>query len=487
MISAVQQAVESRTEAAGTPEKPVYTPESEPCAWNIAYPGDDLFGNDENGCDDGDSEIGETGGLEDLPLPYHEDIVGFNQPKLYMPRPPADVGLQGQSRRVILSNLPPDTNLGQVLRGIRCYGGVIAATMVERLSRLEDTKGALVEFAYPIAANDFVSQLPGRPITFLDESSREYVLKAWLIPTPSYFYSRLAYTAFHHGRTRRICMPSFPIEAVWYVIGLIGVGVLNAVELNEDNSLLIEAISLFEASRIEWLFESGMLEMPGNMGSDAPFYVPDSSQGDIADIYHKNGGQISHVSADTLQKSWDVPPYNNHLPNKSFPVEADKPDVQVKTARPRTNNEILAAQFDIDPDEVDSYLEERQAFQDVTYRIVGSNISITRRKWSWGISAEDNIKLLMANTLHDPDWADEWDKHFEARGEINLRTWERYGQLAAHRRERAITQGSEEWQASTCADCPWGCRDMKAQPVPALIREFFDFDGQQMVSDEDET
>lgn len=77
----------------------------------------------------------------------------------------------------------------------------------------------------------------------------------------------------------------------------------------------------------------------------------------------------------------------------------------------------------------------------------------------------------MTNTLHDPDWADEWDRHFAARGAVNLRTWERYGALARHRRHRAAEQGLEPWRVPRCDPaCPWACGDLRAAPVPPVVR-----------------
>ncbi|KYK59094.1 hypothetical protein DCS_00222 [Drechmeria coniospora] len=60
------------------------------------------------------------------------------------------------------------------------------------------------------------------------------------------------------------------------------------------------------------------------------------------------------------------------------------------------------------------------------------------------LATSHDIKLLMANTLYEPAWANEWDRHFKANGTIDLRTWERYGMLSKHRRQRTAELGIEE-------------------------------------------
>jgi hypothetical protein len=137
--------------------------------------------------------------------------------------------------------------------------------------------------------------------------------------------------------------------------------------------------------------------------------------------------------------------------------------------------ERLAIQYDIEENEVDSFLHDLENHQDTEYRLVGSNITITRRKWGWKTNTEDETKLLMANTLHDPDWAEQWDEYFLNRGEINIRIWEQYGRLARHRREKAAEQGLSLEMVPKCdTGCEMGCRDIKATPVAAVVKKYLD-------------
>ncbi|EHK50422.1 hypothetical protein TRIATDRAFT_297202 [Trichoderma atroviride IMI 206040] len=86
---------------------------------------------------------------------------------------------------------------------------------------------------------------------------------------------------------------------------------------------------------------------------------------------------------------------------------------------------------------------------------------------------KDHTKLLLANTLHEPDWADHWDEYFRNRGEINIRTWEAYGMLAKHREEKVAKQGLDQGAVPKCeAGCEMECRDIKKTPVAAEIKKW---------------
>lgn len=86
---------------------------------------------------------------------------------------------------------------------------------------------------------------------------------------------------------------------------------------------------------------------------------------------------------------------------------------------------------------------------------------------------EDNTKLLLANTLHEPDWAEHWDEYFKNRGEINVRTWEAYGMLAKHREEKAAEQGLDLGAVPKCdKECEMECQDIKKTPVDGEIKKW---------------
>lgn len=167
---------------------------------------------------------------------------------------------------------------------------------------------------------------------------------------------------------------------------------------------------------------------------------------------------------------WNCHPYNQRVLN--FNSSADNAGAAPATTTPRRNKPLdkatIAGFLDLEPEELSPFLESRANWKgDITYGIIGSTAKLIRRAWGWRLTAEDDDKILMAHTLHDPEWADIWDDHFEARGEPNLRTWERYGALARHRRERAAQMGVEEWRVVPCAggECEWACGTMKTAKV----------------------
>ncbi|EFY89968.1 hypothetical protein MAC_03950 [Metarhizium acridum CQMa 102] len=440
-----------------------WTPPSEVDAWNIALPGDDLFNADAT------QEPSTLPNQGYIPK-YHDDIKCIDSPRVYVSCSPSAGKPGPQSRRVILDDLPSDVTTPQVLRSIRCFGGVISAVLTNSLKKANPrTKTAIIEFVYPEAAADVVSHFHSKKTVFLDSKGGEHQPEVYMIPTPSYFHTEANHCLLDRGCTRALFIPSFPEEAIWCLLCTIGTKHVNIVQLSEGH-LTIELTSLFAADRAEKQIRSGDAALGYDATEQGMCYIPDSSQGVMQDNYDSHNGFIAFADADILQTTWDREPYNRcrTQPLHGTPTAKDAIGHPPKP----THEEILAEYFSVDPSEIWSYLEDRRSFQDTTYNIVGSTIKLTRHKWSWSISAEDDLKLLMANTLHDPDWATEWDEYFKARGMVNLRTWEEYGLLAKHRRERAAEQGLAKGTVPICDECSWGCGHLKNVPVSRLIRDY---------------
>jgi hypothetical protein len=130
------------------------------------------------------------------------------------------------------------------------------------------------------------------------------------------------------------------------------------------------------------------------------FIVPDATQ--ICDYNVKLPyGIIKQLPEDDLEKQWNVHPYNR------LPPHLEKGAVQQGPTR-LSLEQRLALQHNIEEDKVEDLLLDLENHKDTDYKIIGSNISNTRRKWSWSMTDEDDTKLLMANTLHEPDWAEHW-------------------------------------------------------------------------------
>lgn len=430
-------------------------------AWDITKPGDEHIMTDsvEDACKIPTNEY---------TLKYYSDINNLDSPKLYMPRIQAKNQAVPLSRRVVLNNLPMDTTISQVLESIRCYGGVISVTLKNQLWKAPRVlKTAMVEAVYPEAAADIASYFQARRIMVLDSRGVGHRVDAYLIPTPSYYHSEVNHALLDRGCTRALCLPKFPEGAIWYLLQSIGTQHVYTVALRDGGNLVVGFTSLFEAGRADRLIRGGYIKLNYNAINQRMHYVPDSSQGNTNDL--NNDGVINYIDPNILKKTWDLAPYNTYSPENTHHIT----NAPAKEIPKPAHEEILADYFSIDPSEVWSYLEDRKSFQDTTYKIIGSTITLTRHKWSWSISAEDDMKLLMANTLHDPEWADEWDEHFRARGVVNLRTWEEYGMLAEHRRGQTEAQGLGEGLVPVCDGCAWGCGDLKSVPVPAVIEDYF--------------
>ncbi|PNY25287.1 Uncharacterized protein TCAP_04771 [Tolypocladium capitatum] len=434
------------------------------------------------------TEITLGGPPQALALTYHPDIETLAWPRIYVPSSPDSTSVPLRSRRVLVGNLPPSTVLAQLLRGICCYGGIITASIVPDLAAFNNTgrRAAVVEFVYPDSAAQFAQSVRAEDVilSYAAEDGTAYEAQVSLVPTDSFSYTALDHSLLQRGATRALGLQSFPIGFVWRFLSLIDIRHITDVWYNEEQGdLVVEFNSLFQADRAQRSIERGVFDFYRLPGGPRLRYVSDSTQGTPDGVLDAPRGTstVGHMPMDHLDRAWNRLPYNRYGSEQhrqgSLPCDEDQPadSAPLPCAASPSPTEAVAEALCISPSEVSSYLAERDAFRDTEYRIVGSAIKLVRRAWSWSISAEDDTKLLMANTLHEPDWEVEWDRHFEAHGSINLRTWERYGMLARHRREKAIELGVEEWCVPRCeAHCPWGCCDLKVTPLPDVIREYLD-------------
>ncbi|TWU71019.1 hypothetical protein ED733_000386 [Metarhizium rileyi] len=477
MLSGMRQTMEGNQRQ--STKKPAYwSPGLEVDAWNIALPGDDLFKGDR-------VQDPLTPPAKGFTLEYHDDIKDIDSPRLFVSS--LSAAQKGpQSRRVVLDNLPGDTTTSQVFKCIRCYGGTVSLALTNSLCRLKSGKRtAIVEFVYPEAASDVVSYLHKNKIIFLDKEGNEHQPESYLVPTASYYHTEVNHCLLDKGCTRALCMPNFPEGAIWHLLCNIGTRHISHVQLSDDNNLVVEFTSLFETNQAEKLVRFGNMAIEYDPSTQGMCHVPDSSQGTMQDVHDSTKGTILYIEPNVLETTWNQAPFNTYHPVQTPAGTPSSQGTNTKVHKPTnvTHEDILAEYLSVDPSEVWSYLEDRRSFQDTTYKIIGSTIELTRHKWSWSISAEDDLKLVMANTLHDPDWADVWDEYFRAKGTVNLRTWEEYGLLAKHRRDCAAEQGLAEGTVPTCKGCSWGCRDLKSVPVPELVQDYSVFRRVQKAGD----
>ncbi|POR38509.1 Uncharacterized protein TPAR_01289 [Tolypocladium paradoxum] len=484
-------------DAAATATAPTSSPDSHwrpSGAWDIAQTGDgDPFV-------DATTKTALGGPPPALALTYHPEIATLAWPRIYMPSSPDGTNPHLRSRRVFFGNLPPSTVLAQLLRGICCYGGIITASIVPDLGRYSNagSRAAVVEFVYPDSAAQFAHSVDAKEIIlrYAAEDGTVYDAQVSLVLTDSFFYTTLDHKLLESGATRALGLQSFPIGSVWRFLSVIGIRHITDVWYNEEQGdLVVEFTSLFQADRAQRNIERGGFDFYCPAGGPRLRYVSDSTQGARDRVLDgtSRASIVGHVPMDHLHRAWNRLPYNCHGSGQHRPVPLPRDEKQLTDSAPfpcaasPSPTEALAEALCIPPSEVSSYLAERNAFQDTEYRIVGSTIKLVRRAWSWSISAEDDTKLLMSSTISEPGWEDEWDRHFEAHGSINLRTWARYGRLARHRREKAIELGVEEWRVPRCeARCPWGCSDIKATPLPGVITEYLGGTRRDLLLSDDE-
>ncbi|KAG6000091.1 hypothetical protein E4U21_005855 [Claviceps maximensis] len=495
-------------------------------------------------------------------LRYHADVRAMQteSPRLFMPWPQPDSSGACGSRRVVLGGLPPDTNTRQVLCAVgRCDGGVVSVVVADDPTSRRRSRGpspspspgscrtrgktALVEFAYPHAAADFASRTRAQPLAVRDRSGTAHVVPTSLVATPSWHMGELTRGLLRAGATRALCMPGFPVGAVWHLLTTLGSGVISRVEAggvaagaDKDDAmrcccLTVEFVSLWAAHRAEQLLR-GRRREPGRQvrsrsrsrsrtrfryDADANHmrYTADSSQ--LLNVVaaaaagaddparhseHKDVARLDtrmHVSddftrgpacsppctpymhPDALARTWNQQPYNT-VRAGTPPPAWDRPALMhAPPGPPSPSSAGHHPHNQIHDDDDDTHAPACTTH----YKIIGSTITLTRHPHSWSITHQDDLKLHMANTLHDPDWADHWDAYFSARGAVNLRRWERYGMLAAHRRrvlaDRASTSAldSDPRAARGSArvprcepGCGWpgGCRALGETAVADVVR-----------------
>ncbi|KAL6904167.1 hypothetical protein GGI43DRAFT_432790 [Trichoderma evansii] len=405
----------------------------------------------------------------EIRLDFHSDFINLFGRRLYASSP-TKTSAAAQSRRVILGNLPPGAKLPQIVRGIQTHGQIVNITPLNTLPITNNaTKTVMVEFLHPIPAADFIRTIQTTPLIYEDENSDRYNAHAWLVSTASFGLSWVDQEIVSQRYSRSLLLKGFPSDYIWYFINKIGLQHIVRVERDAANdSLCIEFTSLWQARRVdELIWRRKVSDIYQYCGEKGMFkvIVPDVTQ--ISGQIDKSPcGVIKYLPEDDLERYWDTHPYN-------FPPTHPEKVADQQGPTRLSLQKRLALQHDIEEDEVENLLYDLENHKDTDYKIIGSNITITRRKWSWSMSDEDDTKLLMANTLHEPDWAERWDEYFLNRGEINIRTWEQYGMLARHRRKKAAEQGLGLGAVPKCEKgCEMGCRDIKKTPVATVIKNY---------------
>ncbi|RCI10126.1 hypothetical protein L249_8609 [Ophiocordyceps polyrhachis-furcata BCC 54312] len=392
-----------------------------------------------------------------LTLTYHRDVVTEPSPLIVLGSPSKVNGNDINSRRVVVFNLPPDASAPQVVLGI-CHGEGLLGVRIVKHGPM--TRDAELLFEKASDAKELVRHMEFKPVSFQAEDESLYEAKVWLVPTPSWTCAQ-EQAWLDQGCTRSLSLGYLPIGLVWQAISAVDVRQICRIHYEgKKGCLTLEMTSIGESVKAK-------ANIQVVLGYE-PWYTQISA-GCIHDNATKKGAVVKHLACGQPAKEWNCWPWNMEKEASRINWAAEW---EAYVAR---KDKALAESLDISVEELPDYLESREKFNNIDYYIIGSRIKLTRKAWSWSITVEDDHKLLMANTLHDPEWAQEWDETFEAEGTPNLRTWERYGMLAHHRREKAREQGLEDWQVPDCkGSCEWGCCPLEACPVPLVVRRFLE-------------
>ncbi|KAF7560342.1 hypothetical protein G7046_g3796 [Stylonectria norvegica] len=384
------------------------------------------------------------------------------------------------SRRIVINSLPVWLTYRQALDGIQGEGGVLNITFVDTKNVCyPGRKSAVVEFDNAEAARTYVAFTMKKPIFFAGPHGFNYPAEVSMILTKTFtrndFIEGLRVvdaTGLKAGRS--IVIAHFPKEAVWYFLCMIDHQFIVRVHYNKSTipgvhgNLGLELTSLFQATRVRNMLRNGLVGVYKLSEVNVIYNIENPSDQFTQDLYTMKGNLIPFVEVDHLAKEWNNAPFNMHWPTAPMTQNPSQYLIPRKPAPKATHKELLAEDLSTTVEELDNApeIEIYKSFRATEYRIVGSAIQISRRAKGWSIAMEDEIKLLMANTLTNPAWADFWDGHFECSKTTNLRKMNEYGELAQHRRQVAAKKGVDPSTNPQCGKswCKWCNVDRKEVP-----------------------
>ena len=384
----------------------------------------------------------------------------------------------GGSRRVILDNLPPDTNSIQVLEGVKSQGVVSISLLPTKTLSLPNTNSALVEFVNDKAATVYVKALDLSSIWYKDKHGTAYEAKAWLVPTPSFPLAIQYGLPQRKIVSRAIFLARFPEKWVWYFLCTVGHRNVTAVTHRKDDpaEVYVEFTSVFAATRAMRLIENGDFDFY-QPGKDDVGYAADNSQAPVYLLfYNKERHGFPFVDPHIIEKTWNVIPYNLCWPTQHVAV------MRLEGLPPRQEDFRACAIEKIFADsskerEDDENGHAASENDSTSVRAVGDSTESDDRKWQFSKPAAGKAKLLMIHTLHDPEWEKAWDAYFESQCMPNLRKYDKYGRLAKHRCQSAAEQNVPKGELPPCVrSCEYGCSDIKETPTPDFIKKYVQFE-----------
>ena len=311
-----------------------------------------------------------------------------------------------QTRTVIIQWLPDDISLSQVISSIWARGGIIRAQLLNggRIPSLGIA--AYVEFVHGEAASAFVESTKTHPPSYRGvDKAIIHEATVELVATPSFSYTWADKTLLQRQHTRRMVMKSLPAGFVWLFLTIIGPKKVMMGEYdNELEQLTLEFSSLFEANlayerilyikgRNIWIFENVSLS-----------FADEHCEKDIA---NRTDDPTPYISSTELSTKFNRSPYNTHTHIPPPPPRVTNKTFKQPELPKLSPLQKLARYYDCDEDEAIGIDSDFHPYNEpISYRILGSSITLTRRRSGWSIPVADEMKLLMLHTLHSPDWKD---------------------------------------------------------------------------------
>jgi hypothetical protein len=373
-------------------------------------------------------------------------------------------------RRVILSHLPSDCHLAQLLASL--YGRPCIEAGLYDASRIADqgARGGFIEFITAASAQEFIGLVDNGLVLYADVTGHAHVPRACAAPrrVPHVTGSKLS--MLQNGWTRTLKADNFPREAVWFF--LCAYGLSNVVKAKYDSVrsiLRVEFNSIFNCGAVvRDVFERGfpyfqpqLNRMTGNplFSRDYSEFQDDRCQPrlgfdtvglcwEISNDRTPRHPVLPHVSKDHLADKFNCIPYNTIWPSSYFPI------LSRQGLEPQWDPELIL---------------KHQCSQ------IEAEVSLSRHFWSWQLSKKNDI---LTETLDDREWEGAWTLYFRSHAAttIDLQRLSRYAAVARHRREKTAEEGRREWEIPQChGACVFGCGQLHEAPVPKQVEEYLNF------------
>lgn len=261
-----------------------------------------------------------------LPLHYHEDITLVHWPVIFRGSNPAQDEME--SRRLLFYNIPPSVTPLQVARSAAAFGQVLSIHEAAPAVRgtVDGTTTMLVEFAAPDFAVMCQNAYNGTGQVYFYDTSDQYMVGIWIIPTPSFPVARGRSLSLTEGYTRTISIAPVPVDCVWFMICAVAAprDILDAEYDGATRTLTVEFTSVDVTHRSASQLENGLFDF---------IFDTEAVHKNVDFVFdteavHKNVGicadRVGYGRYTTcvpeLKQRFDYPPFNEYWPDTYYYV-----------------------------------------------------------------------------------------------------------------------------------------------------------------------